>query len=100
MDRGVTYINSLAARTPEHSRLPMAFPTDREALETILKTIRVSDPLCARIVRIKNTLELKTILISESLLPEVRQRRDLSPLSDPREVTFDPDGNLPPWRAA
>jgi hypothetical protein len=56
--------------------------------------------LCARIVRIKNTLELKTILISESLLPEVRQRRDLSPLSDPREVTFDPDGNLPPWRAA
>ena len=99
MDRGVTYINSLAARTPEHSRLPMAFPTDREALETILKTIRASDPLSARIVRIKNTLELKTILISESLLPEVRQRRDLSPLSDPHEVTFDPDGSLPPWRA-
>ena len=99
MDRGVTYINSLAARTPEHSRLPMAFPTDREALETILKTIRASDPLSARIVRIKNTLELKTILISESLLPEVRQRRDLSLLSDPHEVTFDPDGSLPPWRA-
>jgi hypothetical protein len=78
----------------------MAFSTDREALEAVLKTIRVSDPLCARIVRIKNTLELKTILISESLLPEVRQRRDLFPLSDPHEVTFDPDGNLPPWRAA
>ena len=48
----------------------------------------------------KNTLQLKTILISESLLSEVRQRRDLSVLSDPYEVTFDPDGNLPPWRAA
>ena len=100
MDRGVTYINSLAARTPEHSRLPMAFSTDWEALETVLKTIRASDPLSARIVRIKNTLELKTILISESLLPEVRERRDLSLLSDPHEVPFDPDGNLPPWRAA
>ena len=97
MDRGVTYINSLAARTPEHSRLPMAFPTDREALEAVLKTIRASDPLSARIVRIKNTLDLKTILISESLLPEARQRRDLSLLSDRHEVTFDPDGNLPPW---
>jgi hypothetical protein len=97
MDRQVTYVNSLAARTPEHSRLPMAFPTDREALETVLKTIRVSDPLRARIVRIKNTLELKTILISESLLPEVEQRRDLSLLSDPHEVTFGPDGTLPDW---
>lgn len=97
IDRGVTYINSLAARTPEHSRLPMAFPTDREALETVLKTTRVSDPSSARIVRIKNTLELKTILISESLLPGARERRDLSLLSDPYEVTFDPDGNLPPW---
>ncbi len=100
MDREVTHINSLAARTPEHSRLPMAFPTDREALEAVLKTIRASDPLSARIVRIKNTLELKTILISESLLPEARQRRDLSLLSDPHEVIFDPDGNLPPWGAA
>jgi len=100
MDRGVTYVNSLAARTPEHSRLPMAFSTDREALQTVLKTIRTSDPSSARIVRIKNTLELKSILISESLLPEVRQRRDLSLLSDPHEVTFDPDGNLPPWSAA
>jgi hypothetical protein len=96
MDRQVTYVNSLVARTPEHSRLPMAFPTDREAFETLLKTIRVSDPLSARIVRIKNTLELKTIQISESLLPEVVERRDLSLLSDPHEVTFGPDGNLLP----
>ncbi|MFQ5882389.1 MAG: lactate racemase domain-containing protein [Candidatus Methylomirabilales bacterium] len=100
MDREATYTNSLTARTPEHSRLPMAFASDREVLEAALKTLRVTDPLSTRIVRIKNTLQLKTMLVSEILLPEARRCRDLVFLSEPQEITFDPDGNLPPWQIA
>lgn len=99
MDRSVTYTNSLTARTPEHSRLPVAFASDREVLEVALKTVRTADPMSARIVRIKNTLEMKTIHVSEILLPEVRGRRDLVVASEPQEVTFDSNGNLTPWLA-
>lgn len=97
MDQRVTYTNSVTARTPEHSRLPMAFASDREVLETALKTVREADPMSARIVRIKNTLELKTMLVSESLVPEVQRHRDLVLPSGPQAMTFDADGNLPPW---
>jgi hypothetical protein len=97
MDQRVTYTNSLTARTPEHSRLPMAFASDREVLETALKTVREADPMSARIVRIKNTLELKTMLVSEPLLAEVGRRQDLVLPSGPQAMTFDADGNLPPW---
>jgi hypothetical protein len=96
MDRCTTYTNALTARTPEHSRLPVTFETDREALEKALKTLRTGDARRARIVRIKNTMELKTMLISEALLPEVRQRRELLLLSEPQEMTFDAQGNLEP----
>lgn len=97
VDQRVTYTNSVTARTPEHSRLPMAFASDREVLETALKTVREADPMSARIVRIKNTLELKTMLVSESLVPEVQRHRDLVLPSGPQAMTFDADGNLPPW---
>ncbi len=100
MDRWVTYTNSLTARTPEHSRLPVAFASDREVLETALKTVRTIAPWSARIVRIKNTRELKTMQVSETLVPEVRGRRDLVLASEPQEITFDPNGNLPPWLVA
>lgn len=100
MDRRVTYTNSLTARTPEHSRLPVAFASDREVLEVALKTVRTADPMSARIVRIKNTLEMKAVHVSEILLPEVRGRRDLVVVSEPQEVTFDSNGNLTPWPGA
>lgn len=100
MDRKATYTNSLTARTPEHSRLPVAYATDREVLEVALKTVRTADPMSARIVRIKNTLELKTIHVSETLFPEVRGRRDLVVVSEPQEVAFDSNGNLAPWPGA
>ncbi len=96
MDRRTTYTNALTARTPEHARLPVAFETDREVLEQALGSLRTGDPQSARIVRIKNTLELKRMLISEALLPEARQRKDLILLSEPQEVTFDAQGNLEP----
>lgn len=96
MDRRTTSINALTARTPEHARLPIAFETDREALEKALQSLRIDDPQSARVVRIKNTLALKRMLVSEALLPEVRERRDLLLLSEPQEMAFDAQGNLSP----
>ena len=48
----------------------------------------------ARIARIRDTLSLSEIEISEALLPDVMNRDDVEILSEPYELEFDKDGNL------
>ena len=45
-------------------------------------------------IRIKNTLMLGEIEVSEALLPEVAKRGDLTVLGDPAELRFDVAGVL------
>jgi len=47
-----------------------------------------------RIVRIKNTLELDEIYLSEALVKEVAGRDDLEIIDDLQPMAFDKDGNL------
>ena len=48
----------------------------------------------ARVVRIRNTLMLEEIEVSEALLPEVLKRSDLTVLGDPKAMAFDAAGTL------
>jgi hypothetical protein len=51
----------------------------------------------ARVVRIKNTLQIAEVDVSECLLPEVAKRDDLSQVGDPTPLTFDAAGYLLPF---
>lgn len=89
--------NAITAMTPEKARIPIALDTDRDAIDAALETIGDVLPENARIVHIKNTLELREIYISEALKKEVSQGRqglvleeDLGPLA------FDDAGTLVP----
>ena len=95
MDPRATNINSLTALTPQSAKIPIAFDTDREALERMLASLPLPDPRAAKIVRIADTLSLAEMEISEPLWHEVRARAGLTALDEPREVSFDADGNLP-----
>ncbi len=80
--------------TPEKGRIPLARETDRDAIDAALKTIGAVDPEKARLVHIKNTLEIGKIDISSSLLEEIKGRVDLK-LAGPLEpFSFDAEGNL------
>ena len=96
MDARVTAINSLTALTPQSAKIPIAFDTDREAIERMLASLPLADPRSAKIARIADTLSLAEMEISEPLWNEVRERSALTPLSAPHEVSFDADGNLTP----
>jgi hypothetical protein len=95
IDPRATYINCLTGLSPESARIPMTFDTDREAVEAALGTIGLVPPEAARIVRIKNTLLLEEMDVSEALLPEVRQRAGLEVLWGPKPLAFDHAGMLP-----
>jgi hypothetical protein len=49
-----------------------------------------------RFVRIKNTLHLEELEISEALVPEAKQL-DLTIVAGPRPLEFDETGRLRPW---
>jgi hypothetical protein len=67
---------------------------DREAIQAAVKTSNVLDVAKVRLVRIKNTLHLGEIMISESLLEEARTMPNITILTEPQEMQFDSQGNL------
>ncbi|MBI4536847.1 MAG: DUF2088 domain-containing protein [candidate division NC10 bacterium] len=91
------YMNSITAGVFEAARVPMTFETDREALKTGMGMIGLTPPEEARVVRIKNTLHLTEMDVSEAMLAEVMGNDRLSLASDPAVVTFDAKGNLFPF---
>ncbi len=91
------YMNAITSGVPEGAKVPMAFETDREAIHVALKMVGLTPPEQARIVRIKNTLHLTEIDISEILLPEVKAHERLSVVNEPAALVFDDTGNLPPF---
>ena len=95
IDPTATYINCLTGLSPESARIPITFDTDREAVEAALGTIGLVKPEEARIVRIKNTLLLEELDVSEACVPEVQQRDNLEVLWGPKGLVFDSSGGLP-----
>jgi hypothetical protein len=75
--------------------LPLDFPTDRAAIEAALPTIGLTPPESAKVLWIKNTLELGEVECSAVYLDQARGRADLEILSEVRPLPFDPGGNLP-----
>jgi hypothetical protein len=93
-DQEVTAINCITAMSPEKGRLPIVLKTDREAVEAALDTIGAIEPEKARLVHIKNTLEIGELDISEALLEEVQGRKDLKLKDKLGPLSFDNLGNL------
>lgn len=89
-----TYTNALTGLSPMRSKLPIVFETDRDAIEGALKTIGLTDPPDAKVVRIQNTLALEHLYASEAMLPEIRERNDLEVLGGPEPFTFNEQGDL------
>jgi hypothetical protein len=88
------HMNAITSGVAEAAKVPMAFDTDRQAIEIALGMIGLTTPEQARVVRIKNTLHLTEIDCSEALLAEVKAHQRLTPATAPAVMTFDAQGNL------
>ncbi len=97
VDWDVTYTNCLTGNHPSAASIPIHFDTDRKVIEAALGTIGLVEPDQARVVRVRNTLDLVEVLVSESYLDKVRSRKDLSEAGPLREMEFDPQGDLLPF---
>lgn len=82
------YANALTSTVVNTVKLPMFLETEELAVKAAVKTCNAFDLTKVRLVWIRNTLELKEIWISESLLEEARQRKDVEILTEPASVDF------------
>src|SRR5262249_42327752 len=96
MNYRATVINALTAGYPDGANLPVHFDTDREVIEAALKIIGTRPPHEARVMRIRNTLTLEELEVSEPCLNEKRGPIPFSVLGSPHDLAYDAAGNLTP----
>jgi hypothetical protein len=96
MDTKATWMNVISSLTPVNARVPMYFPSDREALATAMQTTARPDPGSAKVLWIKNTLSCQNLVASENYWEEARKRSDLAILTKPAQLAFDERGDLSP----
>jgi hypothetical protein len=89
-----TYVNGLTSTVVKPTHLPTVLNNDMEAIRAAIKTCNALDISKAKIVRIKDTLHLDEIYISESLISEAVNNKNLKLISNPEEMIFDNNQNL------
>ena len=98
MDRAVTDLNCICGFHPSGAAVPITLPSDALAMETALSTVGYVEPEKAKVVWIKNTLDIGVIAASEALADQVRDRADLEVIAPAATLAFDDNGDLiPVW---
>src|SRR5690625_3078579 len=82
-DWAATYANGLTSTVVAPTKQATTLANDMQAIQAAIKTCNVLDFTTVRIVRIKNTLELSTIEISEPMLEEAKEKEHLKIISEP-----------------
>lgn len=95
MDVSITRINSLTGGHGTAAVPSLDFATDREILDNALPTIGLTEPPDAKLMWIRNTLDVAEVECSTAYLEEAKTRDDLEIIVPPRSLPFDDDGNLP-----
>ncbi|MGW6665888.1 MULTISPECIES: lactate racemase domain-containing protein [Peribacillus] len=83
------YANALTSTVTDVVKLPMFLDTQELAVKAAIKTCNAFNLNKVRVVRIKNTLEIGEIWISESMMEEALKNKNLEILSEPEELALD-----------
>jgi hypothetical protein len=87
-------MNNLTACFLWRSKLPIAFPNDRDCIATGIQTCWQPNRDALRMAVIPNTLELTDLWVSAPLLDEARKLPHLDLAGEQKPLPFDARGNL------
>jgi hypothetical protein len=100
IDLAKTYTNVIASTYLDGALIPMIMNTDEECIRLAIKTVVRTKPQDTKVVRIRNTLELVDIHVSEPLMAQVRASPDkFEIVGQPEAFRFDSKGTLYPMLA-
>jgi len=96
IDLKKTYKNIATSSFLERGKIPFVAENDREAFELALRNCGTSTLGEERIIRIKNTLHLDVLYISEAILNEIKDNPQIEPTEEKINL-FDSDKTLYPF---
>ena len=94
MDFEATYPNTITNKITETMKIPMVMDSDKLAIQMAVRTCFGIDEAAARVIRIRNTMAMEYIEISESLLEEARRCPQIEIVTEPAPLLFDAQDNL------
>lgn len=94
MDFNTTYPNLLTSGGTDSAKIPMVLDNQKLAIQAAIKTAAGADRDNVKLIRIRDTLHITEIEISEGFLEEARRTPGIEIVSGPYELEFDENGNL------
>jgi len=88
-------INTLTSSIPERGRVPNILATDQAAVEAALNNIGLWEPSSVRVGWITSTKYLEWLAVTPAVARELEHRDDIEIVSDPFDLRFEENGNLP-----
>lgn len=94
IDRAPFLTNSIVSTFVERSKIPLAYPTDREAIQAAIDTCWQTDPAKLRLAVIPNTLELTELWVSPTLSSPGTLPKHCAIKSEANPMSFGANGDL------
>ena len=94
IDWYATWLNNVTASMMSRGQIPTYVETDYDAIVTAIRTCVETDFHRPKVVRIKNTLCMSEIMVSEAIYDEIKDRDDVKLIAGPENMPFDADGFL------
>ncbi|MGA7278500.1 MAG: hypothetical protein WBW79_11220, partial [Desulfocapsaceae bacterium] len=94
MDNHKTWVNSITGISPEKGAIPIYFDKDEDALLACFQTIGDVAATDARVVHIKNTLELHHFSVSKAYAADIEADENLTRIGEWETLSFNSQGNL------
>lgn len=94
IDWGQTWTNLVASTEIRGAKIPLYRENDKEAIKFAMAACGVISPDRFLLARIRNTLALGEIEVSEGLYQQIKDRKDVQAISEMYELEFDSHGFL------
>ena len=89
-----TYPNCLTSKVLSVAKIPLIAISDQAAISAAIYACALADREKLRILRIRDSLHVDELYVSETLLLELRGKPSIEVLEEPEEWVFDEAGNL------
>lgn len=94
IDLNYTYANAITSTLLNMAKIPVVVKTERDAIQVALQCCNRVNISTARIVFIKNTLELERILVSEPLMASLQDEEKIKIIGEAIPMDYDENGRL------
>src|SRR5215469_4006539 len=98
INRDYMYTNALTSLGLPTAKIPIYFDSDREAISRAISSVAFTSTKDMKIARIRNTLSLDHILVSERLAEQADPTLPIEISKHPQSLDFDAHGNLLPLK--